>query len=53
MKVNVDYFVESKCFEKKFKRIKILYVINRLNNDALNQIKFNITKKYIVIDFDD
>ena len=31
----------------------MLYVISRLNNDILNQIKFNITKKYIVIDFDD
>ena len=53
IKVNVDHFVESKWFEKKIKQIKMLYVISRLNSDVLNQIKFNITKEYIVIDFDD
>ena len=53
MKVNVDHLIESKWFEKKIKQIKMLYVINRLNNDALNQIKLNVTKEYIVIDFDD
>ena len=53
MRINVDYFVKSKWFEKEIKQVKMLYIINRLNNDALNQIKFNITKKYIIIDFDD
>ena len=53
MRINVDHFVESKWSKKKIKQTKMLYVISRLNSDALNQIKLNITKKYIVIDFDD
>ena len=53
MRVNADWFVKSEWFSEDTRQSKMLYVIDRLNDDALSHVKSHIIEQYTIFEFAD